>query len=77
VYSTTLPKIARNTSALPSEGFCPDQEQKIPGNPKISEAFPARKSLISDFKDSRLGTGDHLLPFLTVYYASLVNIKIL
>jgi hypothetical protein len=37
--------LTRNTSAL--EGLFLDQDRNIPGNPKIPEVFPARKSLIS------------------------------
>ncbi len=46
-------------------GFFPNQEGNIPGNPEIPEAFPARMNLISDIPDSRQGTGDHSLTFLT------------
>ncbi len=49
--------LARTTSAL--SGFSPDQERKIPGNPKIPEAvFSARKKFISvTTQDPQLVTG--------------------
>jgi hypothetical protein len=31
-------------------GFFPDHEWEIPGNPEITEVFPAKESLISDIK---------------------------
>jgi hypothetical protein len=50
-------------------GFCLRSVFPGSGNPKIPVAFPARMNLISDIPDSRQGTGDHSLTFLTVQVA--------
>jgi hypothetical protein len=65
--------LAGNTSALVM--FFLNQEGKI-RNPKISEVFTTRKSLISDFTGFLAGDEDLTLTFLTVWRGTrVVNCK--